>query len=396
MEFITPGPVSGRIYGSIVLSYRRVFIGVGSRRPGRISKVVLEDLENVVAEGEAPKDVIDRAFRLLFKMAPNVEFVTVSSFGPFLAIGLEKRQDDKNYGLIADATNYADWAYFNVYRASKDAARKYAKAAKNNAFKTARTSVVSDPDIIVSADVNVAALGEHFWFNEAVEDDKNQDLQSRIQFATAYVKISQSVNAGLCTDGWVVKGRHQPVMSVFKPRKNFPAVIDNELSTNLEFIDEYPGACEVHGDCIEGLVSAVALVDRAKVDHFEQISPDDALWDVTAYYIAELCLNITTMVSPRRISLGGRVLRGPHIEENGWQELIEAVRYYFEIGLEGERRGKKTPYYAELDDLDTYISYRSCEYPGVYGGIIVANWLDEKRKPLDIRGVRVQRSHSGF
>lgn len=65
-----------------------------------------------------------------------------------------------------------------------------------------------------------------------------------------------------------------------------------------------------HGNCVEGMVSNHAIAERSGIDASElsTLSDEDDVWVKVAYYLAQLCLNLTLIASPEVIVLGGGIL----------------------------------------------------------------------------------------
>src|SRR5579871_1217938 len=136
-------------------------------------------------------------------------------------------------------------------------------------------------------DVNAAALGEARW-------GAAQGLDTFI-----YLTIGTGVGGGGMIDGRLMHGLVHPEMGHIRVPRN-------------DARDPYPGACPFHGDCLEGLVSGPAMQARWG-QPAETLAPDHAAWILAAEYIA---LGLTTWIctlSPRRIILGGGVMRQQHL-----------------------------------------------------------------------------------
>lgn len=76
--------------------------------------------------------------------------------------------------------------------------------------------------------------------------------------------------------------------------------------------DSYPGGCSFnHEYCIEGMVNSKAIAARAGVSQRElhTLADDHEVWERAAYYLGVLCLNITYLLSPHVIVLGGGILK---------------------------------------------------------------------------------------
>ena len=76
--------------------------------------------------------------------------------------------------------------------------------------------------------------------------------------------------------------------------------------------DDYPGGCTFnHGYCVEGMVHSKAIAARAGLSQTElHTLPDDHdVWEIAGYYLGTLCLNITYLLSPHVIILGGGIMK---------------------------------------------------------------------------------------
>jgi fructokinase len=75
--------------------------------------------------------------------------------------------------------------------------------------------------------------------------------------------------------------------------------------------DAYAGGCPFHASCVEGLSNAASVAARVgrPASELHLVADDDAVWDVVAEYHAQLCVSITTLLSPHVIVIGGGVLK---------------------------------------------------------------------------------------
>lgn len=71
----------------------------------------------------------------------------------------------------------------------------------------------------------------------------------------------------------------------------------------------FDGLCSVHGNCLEGFLSAPALA--ARFGELEALSVDDPCWTVAGWYLAQLCLTLSLGWRVQRIVLGGGVMNAP-------------------------------------------------------------------------------------
>src|SRR5437870_13114992 len=85
--------------------------------------------------------------------------------------------------------------------------------------------------------------------------------------------------------------------------------------------DPSAGACPYHGDCLEGLASAVAL--RARWGAAPQTLPaGHEAWPLQARYLALGVVAIAAVLSPRRVALGGRVVRAAGLLQRVRHEVV--------------------------------------------------------------------------
>ena len=73
--------------------------------------------------------------------------------------------------------------------------------------------------------------------------------------------------------------------------------------------DPFAGACPYHGDCLEGLASGSAILARWGIPA-EELT-DDAAWRLEADYLALGIVNVTAVLSPERVVIGGGVMAQP-------------------------------------------------------------------------------------
>ncbi len=130
-------------------------------------------------------------------------------------------------------------------------------------------------------DVNGAALAEGRWGAARGLED------------FAYVTVGTGVGAGLVVNGRLVHGFGHPELG----------------HARLARIagDAWGGACERHGDCVEGLASGTAIAARAGIPA-ERVPEDSPIWHGVAHALAQLGYTIVLATAPRRIILGGGVM----------------------------------------------------------------------------------------
>jgi fructokinase len=158
----------------------------------------------------------------------------------------------------------------------------------------------SDIPIGFDTDVNGAALGEHTWGSARGLSD------------FVYITLGTGIGAGAMVGGRLLHGLvHAEMGHMLLPRE--PG-------------DDFPGICPYHGDCWEGLCSGPALHARTGA-RAEDLPPDHPAWGLAARYTARAIANITCVLSPQRVILGGSVRKGGQLgEEQFFRQIREALK----------------------------------------------------------------------
>lgn len=149
-----------------------------------------------------------------------------------------------------------------------------------------RASMPARLPAMIDTDVNAPAAAE------LARGRHGDDVSS-----VCYITVGTGVGVGAVVNGAPVHGAMHPE--------------GGHLCVKRKQGDAYPGRCPYHGDCVEGMVCSAALAERAGVKQSELASLDDAheVWDVAAYYLAQLCASISLLLSPERIVLSGGVMK---------------------------------------------------------------------------------------
>lgn len=151
----------------------------------------------------------------------------------------------------------------------------------------------------VDTDVNGALLAE-------VYSGAAKDCETAV-----YVTIGTGIGAGILTNGNLIAKPGHPEFGHIPVRRHQE--------------DAYPGRCPFHGDCLEGMASAVAFTDRFGAP--QNLAADHRGWPILASYLAQACWVLTLSFRPERILLGGGLMLAPH--------LLVLVRDHFLIEAAG-------------------------------------------------------------
>lgn len=149
-----------------------------------------------------------------------------------------------------------------------------------------RAMMVQALDIPVALDTDV---------NAALFAERMKGAAKGIDRA-AYVTVGTGVGVGIQING-VFAGRP------FHPELGHVRVERHESDAAFD------GTCSVHGGCLEGLLSAPALI--ARFGALETLPDGDPCWNVAGWYLAQLCLTLSLGWRLERIVLGGGVMNSP-------------------------------------------------------------------------------------
>jgi fructokinase len=139
---------------------------------------------------------------------------------------------------------------------------------------------------LVLSDVVAAALGEH-------RHGAGRDART-----TAYATVGTGVGVGLAVHGRLIAGNGYPELGHLLVRRH-PK-------------DDFAGACPFHGDCLEGLASGPAVLERWGVDS-SSLPPELRRegYEILGSYLAQLVGVVRMTVGADRMVMGGGVLKAP-------------------------------------------------------------------------------------
>ncbi len=99
--------------------------------------------------------------------------------------------------------------------------------------------------------------------------------------------------------------------------------------------DPFAGACPYHGDCWEGLASGTAI-ERRWGQGGETLPPEHPAWQLEARYLGLGIANLIYCFSPRRVVVGGGVMRVPGLLERVRRETQAIIGGYLESEALGQ------------------------------------------------------------
>lgn len=143
--------------------------------------------------------------------------------------------------------------------------------------------------LAIDTDVNAAALGE--WLAGAGQGART----------LAYTTVGTGIGTGVLAEGKALGGAaHYEAGHIAVPRARG---------------DDWPGVCPYHGDCLEGLASGPAVLERWGRD-LSQAGVAEVVQ--VAEYLAHLAASLVLLHMPERMIFGGGVMKSAG--------LIEALR----------------------------------------------------------------------
>lgn len=264
-----------------------------------------EIIETTRVETTTPDETIDTVINWLRSAAARhgaLSAVGIASFGP-----LELDRAAPNWGYIT----------------------RTPKLGWNNTNFAARVGAALGVPVGFDTDVNGAALAESRWG------------AGRGQKVCIYVTIGTGIGGGAIVDGKIVHGLSHPEMGHMR------------LARHADDVD-FAGSCSVHGDCLEGLASGPAIKARwgATLSEFPSDHPAHI---IIAYYIAQMVVNLQSVLEPGRIILGGGVTATPALLARIRTDVMRLGAGYF--------RG---------DALDVVVAPGLGERSGLLGGLALA------------------------
>ncbi len=241
---------AGACYGGVEAGGTKFVCAVGSGP---------EDLRTTVEIAtEEPDATIRRVtafFRSGSQSGARIRALGVGSFGP-----LELDPEASEYGRIT-TTPKPGWQNVDLVGPLSDA--------------------LGVP-VALDTDVNVAALGESVW-------GAGRGLEHFL-----YVTVGTGLGVGAVVDGRILHGVHHPEMG----HMLIPVSPDER--------EGFDGVCAYHGRCAEGLASGTAIVARWGRE-LRELSPEHPAWLLEAGYLADFLTNLTFVLQPQRIIVGGGV-----------------------------------------------------------------------------------------
>lgn len=281
------------MFGAIEAGGTKFVCAVGDERGNIIDRLQIPTT--------VPEETMTEVIGFFKKHSLNA--IGVGSFGP-----IDVNSESPNYGMIT-TTPKLPWRNYPIVQALKDA--------------------FSLP-IGFNTDVNAAALGE-----ATLGAAKGLD-------SCIYITVGTGIGAGAVVQGKLLQGLSHPEMGHILVRRHHN--------------DQYHGKCPYHKDCLEGLAAGPAIEERWGKKGIDLVDQKE-VWDLEGYYIAQALMQYILIISPKRIILGGGVMKQKQVFASIYKYLHELLNDY-----------------VTLPDLKTYIvSPGLGDHAGITGALLLAH-----------------------
>ena len=220
-----------------------------------------------------PEETISKTIE--FFKENTVSSLSVGSFGP-----IDIKPESPTYGYIT-TTPKAGWANVDLLGKLKGEL---------------------DIPMVFTTDVNSSAYGEMI-----VTGGKS----------LVYFTIGTGIGGGAVQDGKFIGGFSHAEMG------------NQYVKRHPDDLD-FTGVCPFHGDCLEGVAAGPSLEARLGI-RGEDIPTDSKVWEIQAFYIAQIAVNTTLALAPEKIVFGGGVMTQTHMIERVHKEFTKLMAGYVHV-----------------------------------------------------------------
>ncbi|WKB35353.1 ROK family protein [Terrilactibacillus sp. S3-3] len=160
-----------------------------------------------------------------------------------------------------------------------------------------------------NTDVGGAALGEAVY-------GAAKGLDSCL-----YITVGTGIGAGAVVKNSLLQGLSHPEMGHLLVRRHPD--------------DHFEGGCPYHKDCLEGLASGTAIEARWGKKASE-LTGQKTVWEMEAYYLAQALMQYVLILSPKKIIMGGGVMKQEQLFPLIRRKLQELLAGYVRLPETGE------------------------------------------------------------
>ena len=163
----------------------------------------------------------------------------------------------------------------------------------------------------IDTDVNAAIIAE-------VEQGAARGCESAV-----YVTVGTGIGGGVYVNGKTAHGLLHPEVGhmLLRPLADDPIP---------------HGVCPYHDGCLEGLAAGPAIGARIGGDA-KNLPDDHPVFEMEAHYLAQMCVNLITTLSPQRIVIGGGVLQRKNLLPMVRKETVRLLGGYVQSPMITEK-----------------------------------------------------------
>jgi fructokinase len=133
----------------------------------------------------------------------------------------------------------------------------------------------------------------------------------------AYITVGTGIGVGIVANGRTIFGCNHTELG--------------HLRIARAVGDDWPGHCEFHGDCVEGLASGSAIAARTG-SRAESLAEDHPVWNHVSATLGQLLHALVLTTAPKRIILGGGVMSSSaHLYPRIRAELQRSLCGYVQV-----------------------------------------------------------------
>lgn len=276
-----------------------------------------EIFNKVIFPTTTPTETMDKV--ISFFKQHEIEGIGIGCFGP-----MDLNEDSETYGYITSTPKIL-WQNYDILGTLK---REF-----------------SIP-INIDTDVNAAALGEATW-------GAAKHLDNSI-----YITVGTGIGVGVITDGKIYHGLTHPEMG--------------HVLVQRHQDDDFQGACVFHPSCLESLASGNAIDKRWGMSG-KEIPLNHKAWEFEAYYLAQAIVTYILTLSPKKVIMGGGVLKQQHLFPMVRNQVIKMLNGYIQIN-------------DIINDIDNYIVYPKLgDHAGICGALALAKKSKTKQRDMIFR-----------
>lgn len=233
------------------------------------------ELERLTLPTETPE--ITMPPMIAFFRRHGIDALGVGSFGP-----LDLNPASPTYGFITSTPKLA-WKNYPLLKSLLDG-----------------RSIPAGID----TDVNAAIIAE-------AELGAARGCQNAV-----YVTIGTGIGGGVYANGQTVHG-------LLHPEVGHTLLRPHPLDPNPR------GVCPYHESCLEGLAAGPAIGARVGGDA-KNLPDDHPTFEIEAFYLAQMCVNLITTLSPERIILGGGVMQRSRLFAQVREQTVRLLNGYIQ------------------------------------------------------------------